>query len=71
MQREFSITIADSAFLETGGVFRATLTNISLIGGGELSSRMCTDGILLSVNFIHCSYTPNPFNGVTKYWPAG
>lgn len=33
--RAFSVPISDDAFLETGGQFFVTLTNVTLTGGGE------------------------------------
>ena len=33
--RDFSITLPDSTFLETGGNFMATLANATIVGGGE------------------------------------
>lgn len=33
--RDFSVTIPDNAFLETGGNFMATIENATLIGGGR------------------------------------
>lgn len=33
--QDFSITLPDSAFLETGGNFMATIGNATLVGGGE------------------------------------
>lgn len=32
--RDFSITLPDTAFLETGGNFMATIDNATLVGGG-------------------------------------
>lgn len=33
--RDFSVTIDDTTFLETGGQFMATLVNVTIIGGGK------------------------------------
>ncbi len=32
---EFSVTISNDMFLETGGTFRATITDTDLVDGGE------------------------------------
>lgn len=32
--RDFSVTLPDSAFLEIGGTFMATIENATLVGGG-------------------------------------
>ncbi len=32
---EFSVTISNDMFLETGGVFRATITDTNLVDGGK------------------------------------
>ena len=36
--RDFSLTVPNSAFLETGGNFMATIDNATLIGGGNSHS---------------------------------
>ncbi len=33
--QDFSLTIPDSAFLEVGGNFMATLANATIVGGGK------------------------------------
>ena len=33
--KDFSVTIDDTVFLETGGEFMATLDNVTIVGGGK------------------------------------
>lgn len=40
VMRSISLTLSDTAFLETGGRFFATLTNASLTGGGNYNQRV-------------------------------
>ena len=46
--RDFSLTLPDSTFLETGGNFMAVIDNATLVGGGK------------SLALIYCSSLPGP-----------